>query len=313
MLGNKAPGHPTLPLKGFQQPGPKPLTCYGCGEAGHRRGDAKCTAGPKDVWSGAPDTFKELVKKGGIDFPRKKFNGEKGDGVKQRNAKPEDVANGICFNFSRGNGYCKYGDACKFKHEGPKGGGGGGGKKKAALIAPKRVPKKKEKAKKKKVGKSFASMVAKDVKAMLQDESGDEEVGSEEGGGGGEEDDSLFKLVRNASKSKKKRRVNFIVTLAGSNQAYVPSRWSSLMMTDQEGGDKFVPQRPRQSGDSKASTSKKRERSVSSEDLVVDRGGELPAEEALAVAVAEGAKPRQKRKKSKSRKLGNRKLERYRK
>jgi hypothetical protein len=178
------------------------------------------------------------------------------------------------------------------------------GKRKATLIAPKGVPKKKEKAKKKKLGKSFASMVAKDVKAMLQDESGDEEVGSEEGGGGGEEDDSLFKLVRNASKSKKKRTVNFIVTLAGSNQDYVPSRWSSLMMTDQEGGDKFVPQRPRQSDDSKASDSEKRERSVSSEDLVVDRGGELPAEEALAVTVAEGAKPRQKRKKSKKSKVG---------
>jgi hypothetical protein len=105
MLGNKAPGHPTLPLQGFQQPGPKALTCYGRGEAGHRRGDAKCAAGPKDVWSGAPDAFKELVKKRGNDFPRKKFNGEKGDGGKQRNAKPDDVAKGICFNFSRGNGY----------------------------------------------------------------------------------------------------------------------------------------------------------------------------------------------------------------
>ncbi len=303
MLCNKAPGYPTLPLQGFQQPGPKPFTCYGCGEAGHRRGDAKCAAGPKDVWSGAPDTFKELIKKRGNDFTRKKFNGEKGDGGKQRNAKPEDVVKGICFNYSRGNGYCKYGDACKFKHEWPKG-GGGGGKRKAALIVPKGVAKKKEKAKKKKVGKSFASMMAKGVKAMLRDEGGDEEVGSEEGGRSGEEDDSLFKLVRNASRSKKKRRVNFIVTLAGSNQDYVPSRWSSLMMTDQEGGDKFVPQRPRLNDDSKASASEKQERSVSSEDLLVDKGGELPAEEALAVAIAEGAKPRQKRKKSKKSKVG---------
>ena len=115
-------------------------------------------------------------------------------------------------------------------------------------------------------------MVAKDVKAMLQDEGGDEEVGSEEGGRSGDEDDSLFKLVRNASKSKKKRTVNFIVTLAGSHQDYVPSRWSSLMVTDQEGGEKFVPQRPRPNNDSKASASEKRERSVSSEDLVVTRG-----------------------------------------
>jgi hypothetical protein len=140
MVNNKAPGHPTLPLQGFEQPGLKALTCYGCGEAGHRRGDAKCAAGPKDVWSGAPDSFKELVKKRGSEFPKRKFNGEKREGAKQRNVKPEDVEKGICFNnFSRGNGYCKYGDACKFKHEGPKG-DGGGGKRKAALIAPKGIP-----------------------------------------------------------------------------------------------------------------------------------------------------------------------------
>jgi hypothetical protein len=28
----------------------------------------------------------------------------------------------ICHNYSRGNGYCKYGTNCNFKHEGPKGG-----------------------------------------------------------------------------------------------------------------------------------------------------------------------------------------------
>jgi hypothetical protein len=153
MVSNKAPGHPTLPLQGFEQPGLKALTCYGCGEAGHRRGDAKCAAGPKDVWSGAPDSFKEFVKKRGSEFPKKKFNGDKREGAKQRNVKPEDVERGICFNFSRGNGYCKYGDACKFKHEGPKG-GGGGGKRKTALIAPKGTPKKKDKGKKKKAVKS---------------------------------------------------------------------------------------------------------------------------------------------------------------
>jgi hypothetical protein len=148
LLNNKSPGHPTLPLQGFEQPGPKALTCYGCGQPGHRRGDQKCAAGPKDVWTGAPDSFKELVKKRGSEFPKKKFNGEKRDGGKQRNAKPEDVEKGICFNWSRGNGYCKYGDACRFKHEGPKG-DSGGGKRKAALIAPKSTLKKKDKAKKK--------------------------------------------------------------------------------------------------------------------------------------------------------------------
>jgi hypothetical protein len=37
------------------------------------------------------------------------------------------VNDGICHNWSRGNGYCKYGSNCNFKHEGPK-----GGKRKAA-------------------------------------------------------------------------------------------------------------------------------------------------------------------------------------
>ncbi len=85
------------------------------------------------------------------------------------------------------------------------------------------------------------------------------------------------------------------------------------MVTDQEGGDKFVPQHPRLNDDSKASASEKRERSVSSEDLVVDKGGELPAEEALAVAVAEGQNHDRNARNLKGRKLGNRKLERYRK
>ncbi len=116
---------------------------------GHRRGDAKCAAGPKDVWAGAPDNFKELFKKRGSEFTKKKFNGERRNGAKQRNVKPDDVEKGICFNYSHGNGYCKYGDACKFKHEDLKG-GGGGGKRKAALIAPKQSSRRKKKGRRRK-------------------------------------------------------------------------------------------------------------------------------------------------------------------
>jgi hypothetical protein len=232
------------------------------------------------------------MKRRGTEFPKKKFNGERKDGGKQRNAKPEDVEKGICFNFSRGNGYCKYGDACKFKHEGPKGVGGGGGRRKAALIAPKGIVKKKEKGKKK-AAKSFASMMAKDLKEIIANGSDGSEAGSENGEKRDGDDDSLFRLICGGeAKGKKKRKVNFIVTLAEGGKDYVPSRWSSLMVTDQEGGDKFVPQRPRQSDDSKASASEKRERSVSGEDLVVDKGDCSPAEEAIAVEFSEEAKPR---------------------
>jgi hypothetical protein len=49
LAGRMDPGHPTLALQGFEQPGPRPITCYGCGQPGHRRGDPTCSAGPKDV------------------------------------------------------------------------------------------------------------------------------------------------------------------------------------------------------------------------------------------------------------------------
>jgi hypothetical protein len=177
----------------------------------------------------------------------------------------------------------------------------GGGKRKAALIAPKSALKKKDKAKKKQKGaKSVASMVVKDMKRMLED---DEATSS----GEGEEDAevSLFKLVRSESaKDRKKRRVNFIVTLAGEEKSYVPQRWSAMMVTDKGEGEKFIPQRPGGSRDKEASTGDKRDRSVSNEALLVDKGDSSPAEEAIAVDISEESKPRQKRKRTKKPKVG---------
>jgi hypothetical protein len=55
----KSPGHPVLPvLQGFDQPGPQEKTCYGCGKKGHFKGDDVCTAGPNEIWAGAPEGFK---------------------------------------------------------------------------------------------------------------------------------------------------------------------------------------------------------------------------------------------------------------
>jgi hypothetical protein len=76
LAGHKGAGHPTLALQGFEQPGPRPLICNGCGQPGHRRGDPACNAGPKDVWQGAPEQFKELIKRRGAEFPK----GGKGKG-----------------------------------------------------------------------------------------------------------------------------------------------------------------------------------------------------------------------------------------
>ncbi len=58
-------GHPTLPiLTGHEQPGPHQHICYGCGKTGHMRGDKTCAAGPNGVWDGAPQVWKDRVKKG---------------------------------------------------------------------------------------------------------------------------------------------------------------------------------------------------------------------------------------------------------
>ena len=68
-----------------------------------------------------------MIKRRGAEFPKGgKGKGKGGKGkvsATQRNARNDDKEMGICFNYSRGNGYCKYAEACKFKHEGPKGGG----------------------------------------------------------------------------------------------------------------------------------------------------------------------------------------------
>jgi hypothetical protein len=60
-----------------------------------------------------------------------------------------------------------------------------------------------------------------------------------------------------------------------------------------------VPQRPNQPKDKQTAPNAKKERSVSNDGLVVDKGESPPAEEAIAVTVAEGTKPRQRRKKTK--------------
>ena len=199
LAGRKDPGHPTLALQGFEQPGPKPLTCYGCGQPGHRRGDPSCSAGPKAVWNGAPDGFKDLIKRRGVDSPKGgKGKGGKGKGnPSQRNARDDDKEKGICFNWSRGNGYCKFAEACRFKHEGPKGGGGGGKRNNATLVAAKGGPKKKQKTGPPKGGRGIASMVVKDLKALM-DKEGALKIESED-----EKDDmALFNLVRGGSKKE---------------------------------------------------------------------------------------------------------------
>ncbi len=113
-------------LQGHEQPGPEQRPCYGCGQRGdHMRGDPKCPAGPNAIWEGAPAIFKDrIARKGGS-----KGKG-KGKGIHQRNlgkrgfqpGQSNLLAKTPCPNWSRGNGFCKYGPNCRNSHDGPKGG-----------------------------------------------------------------------------------------------------------------------------------------------------------------------------------------------
>ena len=108
---------------GHQQPGSDALTCYACGIVGHKRGDSICTASSGAIWAGAPEAWKKRQKKG--------KGGGRGNGDAKRKQKGRGRGNGnrddgVCRNWTTGNGYCKFGDNCKFLHSGKKGGDGGG-------------------------------------------------------------------------------------------------------------------------------------------------------------------------------------------
>jgi hypothetical protein len=171
-------GHPALPiLQGHDQPGPEQRPCYGCGERGdHLRGDPKCPAGPNGIWDGAPQVFKDRVlKKGG--------KGGKGK-PNQRNLgkrKHGEHAKTSCPNWSRGNGYCKFGPSCHYSHDGPKGGKPNENKRRkpeVVFMATKKG---------KKARKQLSTLLIKDYKESLVS-SKDKEVTFAD-------DDHLFQLI----------------------------------------------------------------------------------------------------------------------
>ena len=82
----------------------KDLICYGCGEAGHRRGSSDCAKGPDAIWNGAPTRWKQRAAAYGKGDSGK-GNGGSGGGAK----KP-------CFAFDFGKGNCRYGERCRFYH-----------------------------------------------------------------------------------------------------------------------------------------------------------------------------------------------------
>jgi len=261
-------GHPALPiLSGHEQPGPHQRKCYGCGKMGHMRGDQTCTAGPNGVWEGAPQIWKDRVKKAG------QSNFGKGAGkptskVEQRNKGKRDssgkpLKDQPCHNWTRGNGFCKFADACRYSHEGPKGDpnlkGGPGQKRKidAVFMATKKG---------KKARKQLASLLMKDIKAGGKAKAKDT-------GKNTDEDDHLYELIRgvptvmiNAKgdefddfvprrNSKRKCEPYDSDEDNGSNDSHT-SFTVTLMMTDEDDkndeSEDFVPSR----GNSKIETSK---------------------------------------------------------
>ncbi len=97
-------------------------SCYRCGVKGHRAGDLTCKGKEGEVHKDAPEWFRKQngtrVQGGkghGKGNGKGKGKGKKG-GMGNQNAKP------LCYNWSQGNGYCRYAADCKFSHDGPQGG-----------------------------------------------------------------------------------------------------------------------------------------------------------------------------------------------
>jgi hypothetical protein len=226
----KSPGHPTLPiLQGFEQPGSKPKTCYGCGEEGHFKGDPACKAGPNEVWHGAPDGFKQRAKAGKI-YPKKAGKGvgkaKFTQGKRQRN-QPEGGEKTPCKFFNSGNGYCKWGDNCRHSHD--KKGGRGKRKDKPLLLS----------KKDKKARKDIAALVLKDLKGSVGKRK-KEKSGKEDSG-----DDELYDLVRGAKSSMVIRRLD-----DDGEEKFVPKQRVVMMISSEESDDEYSPKKPSDKSDS---------------------------------------------------------------
>ncbi len=169
------------------------------------------------------------------------------------------------------------------------------------MITSKSASKKKGKGKKKASGgKVVTSMMAKDAKEMVEEM--DSSSGEDESSLGGE-DDTLFKLVRGTGgQKKKKRRVNFIVTLAGGGGEYVPSRHLSMMIRDTTGGTGYIPERGRSE---EAAPSGGMTDRVAVDTELAREVGFPPGEEASAAPTSGfGRELRKKRKRSKTKPNG---------
>ena len=86
------------------------IQCFGCGEFGHRRGDAVCKAGPNDWADCAPKKWQNSNSRKG---PPARQSGTKRSGIDGMSAKKK--SDGICYAF-RDTGRCDFGVNCRYKH-----------------------------------------------------------------------------------------------------------------------------------------------------------------------------------------------------
>ena len=195
-------GHPSFPIMdGHAQPGIGQVSCYRCGVKGHRAGDPACKGGNGDIHKDAPEWFRKqngATSKGGKG--KGKGKGKKG-GNGNRNAKP------LCNNWSKGNGYCRYGAACNFAHDGPKGGGKRKREKGSTSLPAKAV---------KKAKKEIMAMVMEGIKGDEQD------TAKPKGTKAGQASETLLALVRGARKGLSTSTLT--VEKEKSKTDFVPSR-----------------------------------------------------------------------------------------
>ena len=191
-------GHPSFPIMdGHNQPGAGQIRCYRCGVAGHRAGDPACKGREGEIHKDAPEWYRKQsgsTSKGGKG--KGKGKGKKG-GNGNRKGKP------LCNNWSKGNGYCRYGAACNFSHDGPL--GGTKRKREGATSLPAKAVKKAK--------KEIMAMVIEEMKAS-------EEVPAPRTGVA-QASDALIALIRGA----RKRGAASMISIAKSDQEtdFVPS------------------------------------------------------------------------------------------
>jgi hypothetical protein len=151
------------------------------------RGDPKCSAGPNAVWDEAPAIFKEkIARKGnskGKGGPKVKGKGKQQRNVGKRGPQTSGQAKTPCPNWSRGNGFCKYGPNCRNSHDGPKGGGAQSSKRKQEVIF--LATKKGKKAR-----KQLSSLLIKEMKESIGRDT--EKLGQSNIS----EDEHLYQLIR---------------------------------------------------------------------------------------------------------------------